>query len=71
VLIFVLEVLCCMVRGMSYAEVGQFAYIGYMLLCNIRADKMNFVCIVSALLVTGRSGARIISILQAVAKPLQ
>ena len=55
---------------MSYAEVGHSAYIGQVLVFDIRADKINFVCVVSALLVTGRSGAGKTSIVQAIAKSL-
>ena len=55
---------------MSYAEVGHFAYIGQVLVSDIRADKINFICVVSALIVTSRSGAGETSIVQAIAKSL-
>jgi adenylylsulfate kinase-like enzyme len=52
-------------------EVGHSAYIGQVSVCDIRANKLNFVFAVFALLVTGRSGGGKTSIVQAVAKSLQ
>jgi peroxin-1 len=68
---FLLGVICCTVRGTSYADVGHFTYIRQVSVCDIRVDRLNFISAVSALLVTGRSGAGKTSIVQAVAKSLQ